>query len=363
MQLKGRSGRTRKRTAAIGVAVAAAGSLSLLSTSPAGAAAGGNGNAGIPANLQPGKLLVSTSTWQRDADITAGQTMLPPGCGTLKNNPCATAVADGSYPYTFNNDAVDGSFGITQPIVLEQINPSSGVIMRTLVVPNSLTTGGDHLVTSFSSKSEMALNQSTDGNDVTFMGYVAPVAAIDVSNSNTPGAIDPSNSGTTTAFYRAVAELNRGGQLQFTETNAYSGNNGRAAILNSGNDTLYTAGNAGNGKGAEPKGVVEGVGSQILASSNLPESAQKPGAPTPMGNFNITQLGIRRTSRPRTTTSVVSPVQQHHLHDQGQRRQRDRHRLLPGHDRHRLPVGHRHSVVRRHAAGRYEFHLPDLQHQ
>jgi hypothetical protein len=57
-------------------------------------------------------------------------------------------------------------------------------------VPNSGQDGvpptKDQTVTSFSSKSELALNLSTDGQDVTFMGYLAPVNAIDVSNSNTP---------------------------------------------------------------------------------------------------------------------------------------------------------------------------------
>ncbi len=242
--------------------------------------------------LQPGQLLVSLSTWQENADITAGTTQLPPGCSTAANapNPCGTAVAGGDYPDTFNNDAVDGSFGITQPIVLEALNPRSHKVTAFLIVPNSTITNRDQMVTSFSSKSELALNQSTNGNDVTFMGYVAPVAAIDVSNSNTPGAVDPTNSGTTSPYYRAVAALNRFGRFQFTETNAYSGNNGRAAVLNNSNDSIYTAGNAGNGANPEPQGVVEGAGSQILAPAWLPESAQNPGAPTPLGNFNILQI-------------------------------------------------------------------------
>ena len=33
------------------------------------------------------------------------------------------------------------------------------------------------MVTSFSSKSELALNLSTDGSELTFMGYLAPVDA------------------------------------------------------------------------------------------------------------------------------------------------------------------------------------------
>ena len=106
----------------------------------------------------------------------------------------------------------------------------------------------DQLVTSFSSKSEIALNLSTNGQDVTFMGYVAPVGALDVSNSNTPGAFDPTNP-VPSSYYRAVADVDSSGQSHFTETNAYSGNNGRAAILDNtgGANVIYTAGNAGNG--------------------------------------------------------------------------------------------------------------------
>ena len=79
--------------------------------------------------------------------------------------------------------------------------------------------------------------------------------------------------------------------MEFTQTNAYSGNNGRAAILNTAANTIYTAGNAGNGSKPEPQGVVVGTGSQILPPNNGPESGQTPGATTPMGNFNIVQTG------------------------------------------------------------------------
>ena len=51
----------------------------------------------------------------------AGTTQLPPGC-TGAN--CATAIANGNYPYVFNNDTVDGSFGVTSPLYLKQITPS-----------------------------------------------------------------------------------------------------------------------------------------------------------------------------------------------------------------------------------------------
>src|SRR6202035_3191441 len=114
---------------------------------------------------------------------------------------------------------------------------------------------------SFPSKSELALNLSTDGKVLTFMGYVAPVGKLDVSNSNTALAIDPTNP-VGENFYRAVATVNRFGDFTFTETNAYSGNNGRAAVLNNTNGAnfFYTAGNAGNGANPQPNGVILGAG-------------------------------------------------------------------------------------------------------
>jgi hypothetical protein len=149
-------------------------------------------------------------------------------------------------------------------------------------------------VTSFSSKSEIALNLSTDGKYLTFMGYVAPVNTIDVSNSNTPGAVDPTDP-VGQNFYRAIARVDANGQFKFTETNAYSGNNGRAAILNdsNGHDVFYTAGNAGNGSNPQPNGVVLGAGAQFVTASNQHEAQQSPGTPTPVGSFSVTELGAK----------------------------------------------------------------------
>ena len=227
------------------------------------------------------QLLVSGSRY-READIQPGVTVLPPGCTSA----CATATADGAYPYVFNNDIVDSSFGVAAPIFLERITPSGAMLDRFKVPTRDL-------VTSFSSKSELALNLSTSGRDVTFMGYAAPIDGIDISNSNTPAAVDSTNP-VTSSFFRAVAALDPSGRLSFTETNAYSGNNGRAAILNDerGHHLIYTAGNAGNGSNPQPDGVILGAGAQIMSESFLPESLQSPGSPTPVGSFNITQLGL-----------------------------------------------------------------------
>lgn len=134
---------------------------------------------------------------------------------------------------------------------------------------------------------------SIDHSTLTFMGYLAPVDAIDVSNANTPGVVDPTNPVNETV-YRVVAELDQHGHFRFTKTNAYSGNNGRAAIMNgqSSSPLVYTAGNAGNGANPQPNGVIIGAGAQILTFANTPLVAQSPEDPTPVGSFNVTQLGL-----------------------------------------------------------------------
>jgi hypothetical protein len=232
-------------------------------------------------DLIPGDLLVSESYYSNDPNIVAGVTVLPPGCTTG----CGIAVANGDYPYVFNNDAVDGSFGVTARLFLREITPW-GHTQDVIPVPTS------ELNTSFSSKSEGALNLSTDGRYVTFIDYVAPKDTVDVSNANTPGEIDPTNP-VPGAYYRAVAQLSEDGKFTFTETNAYSGNNGRAAIEAKidGKYYIYTSGNAGNGSNPQPDGIILGAGAQIITPSDQPEADQAPGTPTPVGSFNITELG------------------------------------------------------------------------
>jgi hypothetical protein len=244
--------------------------------------------------FEPGNLLLSRAVYDNNPNnVQKGVTQLPPNCTTA--TPCMTATYDGTYPYVWNNDLVDGSFGITAKIVLDQLTPP-GALVNSLEVPNSSQNGvpptKDQMVTSFSSKSEVALNLSTDGQFVTFMGYLAPIDALDVSNSNTPAVVDSTNPVNETNF-RVVAQVDGHGKFRFAKTNAYSGNNGRAAILNNTNgaNVLYTAGNAGNGSGLQPTGIIIGAGAQILAAQTKALVAQDPGLPTPVGSFNITQLG------------------------------------------------------------------------
>jgi hypothetical protein len=286
--------RSRWRIAAPLAAAALAGAL--VAAAPASGAVAHGTHRGSEHSRRPwflpGDLVVSGSDYVGTASLfTPGVTELPPGCA---GSACTPAVADGTYPGVFNNDSSDASFGVTSPIFLDQIT-QGGRLVNQLNVPDGTGPGGiaaDHIVTSFSSKSELALNLSTNGRDVTFEGYYAGPNTVDASNANTPGDIDPTNP-VAGAYYRVVAEVNQWGKFHYTLSNAYSGDNGRAAILsNSGGDNvLYTAGNAGNGSNPQPDGIIIGAGAQILTPQYEPETAQAPGQPTPVGSFNITQLG------------------------------------------------------------------------
>lgn len=245
-------------------------------------------------SIVPGDLLVSASTYPSShVTITPGQTELPPNCGPGATNDgsCTAAVAPGDeYPQVFNNATVDGSFGVTSPIALDELDRSGRMVGRIPVPAASAANASNGMTTSFSSKSELSLHLSTGGRAVTFMGYAAPAGAIDVSNSDTPGVDNPATNPAKQGYYRVVGELGTNGRLRFTDTNAFSGDNGRAAILNDQAGVLYMAGNAADESGASTPAAqapfIESSGAQITTPG------QAPGAPTPVGSFSVSELGL-----------------------------------------------------------------------
>ena len=255
--------------------------------------------------FKAGTLVLSRSVYAGDAStVTVGQT-LPPGCvartvsvpllagGTASVKvKCATAVADGTYPTVFNNDGPDGSFGITSPIFLDNLK-TNGEQIGTLAVPSDL------IVTSFSSKSELALNRSTDGKSITFVayqggpGFITGPNQLDVSNSNTPGVVDPTNP-VSSQYFRAVAEVDANGHIQITDGNAYSGNNGRAAAK--ANGLYFLTGNDNNGglNSAQLTGTQIGINLITSTGAELLVPGQTPPLPpniNKIGEFAITQVG------------------------------------------------------------------------
>ncbi len=225
----------------------------------------------------PGDLVVSTSTYQGiAASVTVGQAL--PGGGV--------AVANGSYPNVFKNEAPDASFGITSSITLQELT-TSGTQVATLAIASAVA------VTSFPSKSELALNLSANGQVLSFSGYAAAVNALDVSNSNTPGHIDATNPVAIAPVQRTVVVVGTNGVATASNDNAYSGNNQRAVIV-SGN-TFYTVGNAGNGGSPEPINIVNNTGVQIgtLGNPNTTAVGVQNGTP---GATNGFQFGYTVTS-------------------------------------------------------------------
>ena len=92
---------------------------------------------------------------------TPGSTVLPPGARRPARPPPARPAARPATAAPTRRSSTttpdDGSFGITSPIFLDELDPYSGRLLEHDPGPDQ------RLVTSFSSKSERALNLSTNG--------------------------------------------------------------------------------------------------------------------------------------------------------------------------------------------------------
>jgi len=162
------------------------------------------------------------------------------------------------------------------------------------------------LVTSFSSKSELAVNRSTDGRSITFVGYhggpgfVTAPNQLDVSNSNTPEVVDPTNP-VVSNYFRAVLEVDVNGRMTRTDGNGYSGNNGRAAIK--GDSLYYMAGNDNNGGLSASQltttqagvNLITSTGAELLVPNQLPPI---PPNINKIGEFGVQQVGFATADKP-----------------------------------------------------------------
>jgi hypothetical protein len=262
--------------------------------------------------FRPDTLVLSRSVYAGNASTVTVDQTLPPGCiagtftlplltggTTTVKVKCSVSTTDGTFPTVFNNDVADGSFGVTSPIFLDNIS-ADGRLLGTLAIPS------DQIVTSFSSKSELALNRSADGKSITFMGYrggpgflTAP-NQLDVSNSNTPGVVDSTNP-VVSQYYRSVAEVDTDGHLHVTEGNAYSGNNGRAAIK--ANSLYYMTGNDNNGGLSSNQLTGTQAGLNLITSTGVELLVPGQAPPVPpnvnmIGDFEITQVIDPSTGAP-----------------------------------------------------------------
>jgi hypothetical protein len=249
----------------------------------AGVAALALGGTAGAANIFQGNLAVSSLTYEGaftspGVALKSGDTL--PNCSKGK---CVKAVAGSPYSQVFQNDVPDGNFGVTAPYTINFYR-SNG---KTLSAKGSFAVPDASFNGSFSSKSEGAINLSSDGKSLTLLGYNSGVGNIDISNSNTAGSTETGNTDTAPLTDRTVARINRDGSSQFTNTYAYSGNNGRAVILAS-DGNYYLAGNGGNGAGDGNIGSLTGV--QQVAPGSVPSIATPNNVET--GTVNPATYGL-----------------------------------------------------------------------
>jgi hypothetical protein len=253
--------------------------------------------------LNPNSLVISSSTYNASQGAVASLAI-----GTaLPNTATATvpAVAGNDYVNVWNNASVDGSFGITSAIQLTDIDPNSGHVFSTVSVPTN------QVVTSFSSKSELGLHYVTDSSGaahIVFVAYAgAGVGAIDVSNSDAIPEQDPTNPvtfafGSNYAFARTIVSMDALGNVTYTPTIDYGGNNGRSALLGA-NGLYYTVGNAnngnastyGSGNGTNPD-VTETTGLEVVtpisgSTSNVAIPANNSAEVDPLIDYTFTDGG------------------------------------------------------------------------
>jgi hypothetical protein len=196
-----------------------------------------------------GSLVISSSTYDPTKGAVASLMTGTPLPDTATQT--VAAVADNNYVAVWNNASVDGSFGVTSPIELMDVDAFSGRVRHRLAVPT------DEVITSFSSKSELGLHFIRDWREprLVFVAYAgAGVGALDVSNSDAVAGQDPTNPvtfafGSSYAFHRTIVSMDDYRRFAYTPTIAYGGNNGRSALLGS-NGLYYAVGNANNGNAA-----------------------------------------------------------------------------------------------------------------
>src|SRR5579862_7537445 len=78
----------------------------------------------------PGNIVVSRSVYTGSAATLAAGQPLPPVCPATAACATVPATSSGAYPNlnntsnVFNNDNIDGSFGVTSPVLLDQLTPT-----------------------------------------------------------------------------------------------------------------------------------------------------------------------------------------------------------------------------------------------
>jgi hypothetical protein len=228
-------------------------------------------NAAHAGNLINGDSLLVTTTTYEGADLAKGD-LIPGGA----------AVSNGDLNTVWNNSSVDGQFGVTSPLIVQDLSATTAKLLASETLPTN------QIVTSFSSKSELGLNltRTSTGYVATFMGYgpggagYPPIAAgmLDVSNADGTSYVDTTNAASQFykstykdyAFNRSVVALSANGSFTVTPTLAYGGDNSRATVL-APNGRYYTVGNSNSGTGT-PTQLTTTTGLEVVTPGSTANS-------------------------------------------------------------------------------------------
>jgi hypothetical protein len=161
-----------------------------------------------------------------------------------------------TYPNIFTDPAVSGIQG---SIHLDEYTttPFSPVV-ASLPLPAMSTPGVSNspITTSFSSKSEGAIELSANGEFLTYMGYQAADELEGVSSSYTTGAGSNLVPPVLPAYDREIAMIAPDGTVTLqNESNAFSGDNPRAVLTVDGTQ-FYMAGNSDSTTVPNPTGAL-----------------------------------------------------------------------------------------------------------
>ena len=224
------------------------------------------GQGSPPFVFEPGTLVISSTTYDNTQGAIASLVKDVTHIG--QNGPVASAGND--YVHVWDNDSVDSNFGVTSAIELSDVDPVTGRVRHRGIVPT------DQVVTSFSSKSEGSIHiaQAWPNARLVFVGYAsAGVGALDVSNSDAVPGQDPTNPvtmnfGNTYAFQRTIVAIDIEGNIAYTPTIAYGGDNGRGGLQGS-NGLYYTVGNSNNGNASTFGSASNGTNPDVTETTGL----------------------------------------------------------------------------------------------
>ena len=242
--------------------------------------------------------------------------------------PGGDAVSDGDVNTVWNNSTVDGQFGVTSPLTVEDLSATTAKVLASETLQHE--PGRHQLQLEVRARPQHRADAERSGRDLNGLyarrrGLSAIDAGmLDVSNADSTSYIDTTNAASQFykgayadyAFNRSVVAVSANGSYSITPTLAYGGDNSRAAVL-APNGLYYTVGNSNSGTTTAPE-LTTTTGLEVVT----PGSTQNSKMIDPSFKTYPADKAGKDQQLPR-----VDLLRRQPLFHQGQRQQRRRHGL------------------------------------